>query len=117
MESNFKDDMQREEIRGIFALGLLAVLVSIRLGINLETIYIDWRPIILFFMDTTSFTWGVYAFFMVFAFSHDIFPIKFCKICYNVGRIALFSCISFLFLVAILIMIQFGIQVWLGPSM
>jgi len=73
------DPIKREEIRGLFTLSLLALLIVIRtewLKINLQakiTIgVIEWN--FLESVDTLIFCWIIYAFMMIFSFSDDIIP-------------------------------------------
>jgi hypothetical protein len=68
-----KDDRKDEEIRGIFVLGLLAVLASIRVQsdkimVTVGQISIDFMP----FLNITLVLWSFYAIFMVFGLSEDI---------------------------------------------
>jgi hypothetical protein len=66
--------LAREEIRGLFTLGLLAVVTSIRIqnpsGISL---IIDGKPYyITGLIDWMIFLWSFYAFFMILGLSDDI---------------------------------------------
>jgi hypothetical protein len=67
-----KDQYRKEELRGIFVLGLLAVLVTFRFAQTTESIMFsfgqasfDLVPI----LDITIAFWSLYAFFMVIGFS------------------------------------------------
>lgn len=67
----------REEIRGIFALGLLAVITAVRIqyiALNRDiTILIEGTPQnITPFFDAMILLWSLYAFFMVLGVSDDI---------------------------------------------
>lgn len=64
---------RKEEIRGLFVLGLLAVLSSIR--VQNETMMVSIGQIsinIIPFLDITIILWSFYAFFMVFGLSEDM---------------------------------------------
>jgi len=68
------DDNQKvEEIRGLFVLGLLAVMIVIRyqnpkLPVTIGAISFDLTP----FLNTTIILWSLYAFTMVLGLSSDI---------------------------------------------
>lgn len=62
-----------EEIRGLYVLGLLAVLASIRIQQSTMNIKIGTSEYsVLPFLDITILLWSLYAFFMVLGFSEDI---------------------------------------------
>ena len=72
-ESLPKGVLYREEIRGLFTLGLLAVAASIRIQNKEITLTINGNPYnITVFFDTMIFLWSLYAFFMVLGLSDDI---------------------------------------------
>lgn len=77
----FEYDLRREEVRGIFTLGLLAIFVTIRYLSGLPEItqvgLFSNVPIHLI-LDLVIFTWAFYAFCMVFALSGDILPKSVC---------------------------------------
>jgi len=90
--SDLKDDMKREELRGLFTLGLMAVLITLRLNLKPEYTLQIWEfrgiPFVSI-MDIILTTWGLYAFFMVFSYSPDIFSIKTCKKFKALGQLCL----------------------------
>ena len=91
----------REEIRGIFALGLLAVVTTVRIqyiALNRDiTILIDGKPQnITPFFDAMIVLWSLYAFFMVLGISDDIIGEKACRGLRRISRYYLY--ISFLIL-------------------
>jgi hypothetical protein len=66
-------EYRREELRGLFTLGLLAVLVVIRfqnekLPVKIGQSSIDFIP----FINFTIILWSLYAFFMVLGLSDDV---------------------------------------------
>jgi len=64
---------KREELRGLFVLGLLAVIASIRIQSDEITIAIEQKSYeVTIFLDIMLFLWSFYAFFMVLALSEDI---------------------------------------------
>jgi hypothetical protein len=63
----------REEIRGLFALGLLAVVASIRIQNSEITMMVDETSYdVTVFLDVVLVLWSFYAFFMVLGLSQDI---------------------------------------------
>jgi hypothetical protein len=91
----------REEIRGLFALGLLAVVTTVRiqyLALNREiAIPINGTQYVVTpFFDVMIILWSLYAFFMVLGISDDIIGEKACKGLRSVSRYYLY--ISFLIL-------------------
>lgn len=66
-------DIKKEEIRGLFVLGLLAVLASVRLQYNSLMVNIGQGSFnLLVFFDFTIVFWSLYAVFMVFGLSADM---------------------------------------------
>lgn len=64
---------RREELRGLFVLGLLAVVASIRIQSKEMTIIISEKSYnVSIFLDIMLILWSFYAFFMVLGFSEDI---------------------------------------------
>jgi hypothetical protein len=64
---------KREELRGLFVLGLLAVVASIRIQSKEMTIIISEKSYdVTVFLDIMLILWSFYAFFMVLGFSEDI---------------------------------------------
>jgi hypothetical protein len=68
-----KDNLKTEEIRGLFVLGLLAVLASIRLQYDKMMVIIGQVSFdIIPFINLTIGLWSLYAFFMVLGLSEDV---------------------------------------------
>lgn len=66
-------DLRKEEIRGLFVLGLLAVLSSIRIQNSTMMVTIGQLSFnIIPLLDITIVLWSFYAFFMVFGLSEDM---------------------------------------------
>jgi len=91
----YRIDLHREEVRGVFALGIVATLFLVKdylsfqypYGSTLFTVYVN-LPIIL---------WIIYAFFMAIAVSDDIFSDIAIRICVAGGRACFQSGIMYLF--------------------
>lgn len=102
----------REEIRGIFALGLLAVATSVRIqymALNRDiTILIDGKPQdITPFFDAMIILWSLYAFFMVLGISDDIIGEKASRGLRRISRYYLY--VSFLILGLIAIVFYYAL--------
>ena len=72
-----KEEFRKEELRGIFALGLLAVLVSFRYAQGHDTIMFNFGAgsfDLVPMLDITIALWSLYAFFMVIGLSVDELP-------------------------------------------
>ncbi|HUW47236.1 MAG TPA: hypothetical protein VMW36_00645, partial [Patescibacteria group bacterium] len=68
---------KREELRGLFVLGLLAVVASIRIQNNEIIIVVEQKSYNLaLYLDVMLFLWSLYAFFMVLGLSEDIIDKK-----------------------------------------
>jgi hypothetical protein len=77
----------REEIRGIFALGLLAVLTTVRIQCQNITIPIKGTQYIITpFFDYLIILWSLYAFFMVLGISDDIIGKEACLALRKISR-------------------------------
>jgi hypothetical protein len=64
---------KREELRGLFVLGLLAVVASVRIQSKNITFIINGNPYdVAVFLDIMLITWSFYAFFMILGLSEDI---------------------------------------------
>ncbi len=64
---------KNEEIRGLFVLGLLAVLTSVRVQYSKMEVVIGQSTFdVVVFFDLTILFWSFYAFFMVFGLSEDM---------------------------------------------
>jgi len=64
---------KREELRGLFVLGLLAVVASIRIQSKEVSMIIEEKSYdVVLFLDIMLIMWSFYAFFMVLGFSEDI---------------------------------------------
>jgi len=67
------DENRKEELRGLFTLGLLAVLVAVRLQneklmVTIGQSSLDFIP----FVNMTIIMWSLYAFFMILGLSDDV---------------------------------------------
>jgi len=72
-KSSSRSYLRREEIRGLFALGLLAVVASIRIQNSEITMMVDETSYnVTVFLDVVLLLWSFYAFFMVLGLSQDI---------------------------------------------
>ena len=66
-------ELKKEEVRALFVLGLLAVLVTMRIQVKEMNLTVDNTQLNIFpFLDITLATWSLYAFFMVIGWSEDI---------------------------------------------
>lgn len=64
---------RREELRGLFVLGLLAVVASIRIQNNEIVLIVEQKSYnVAPYLDIMLFLWSFYAFFMVLGLSEDI---------------------------------------------
>ncbi len=73
---------KNEEIRGLFVLGLLAVLTSVRVQYSKMEVTIGQSTFdVVPFFDLTILFWSFYAFFMVFGLSEDMLGRDLAKIC------------------------------------
>jgi len=105
-EDNVNQNMKREEIRGLFTLGLMAILVTLRLNLPYNyaiTIGELKNYQVCPTIDSVLVTWGLYAFFMIFAYSSDLFSPKTCNRIKKIGQACLGASILILSLVAILV--------------
>lgn len=83
----------REEIRGLFTLGLLAVVATVRIQYQNREITVlinGMQYVITPFFDVMIILWSFYAFFMVVGISDDIIGQKASKIFRNVSRYYLY---------------------------
>jgi Flp pilus assembly protein TadB len=84
----------REEIRGLFALGLLAIVVSIRIQYQDKEITVPingMNYVVTPFFDAMILLWSFYAFFMVMGISDDIIGEKASSIFRSISRYYLYS--------------------------
>jgi hypothetical protein len=87
--------MRREEIRGIFTLGLMAILITLRVSQHEITLEIMGQVYIFTeIIDVTLICWGIYAFAMMIWLSPEIFPKNVCDFSYMMG--ILFLLLSFI---------------------
>jgi type IV secretory pathway TraG/TraD family ATPase VirD4 len=110
-------EMRREEVRGLFALGLVAITVTLRYASGLPSTissgFFSNIPI-LSILDGVILTWGLYAFFMVFAFSGDFLPKSLSDMFRNLARFCLILSLVFLTFAAALVgVVNMGISVWI----
>jgi hypothetical protein len=97
----------REEIRGLFTLGLLAVLAAVRIqyiALNKEiTILINGKQYaVTVFFDWMIFLWSFYAFFMILGISDDIIGEKASKGLRRASRYYLYASFVVLGMLAVL---------------
>jgi len=79
-------DWQREEVRGLFTLGLMAILITLRVTQTEITINLFGHSyIITEIIDITLVCWGIYAFLIVVWLSSDWLPKRWCDLSYVVG--------------------------------
>lgn len=99
-------EWRREELRGLFTLGLMAILITLRIG-QRELVFTIMGQSYIFtqFVDITLACWGVYAFMMIVSFSTDIFDQRMCKISRAIGLS--FLAITFIFYYAMVLVIAF----------
>ncbi|RSN72677.1 hypothetical protein [Candidatus Methanodesulfokora washburnensis] len=81
-KETLKDKLRIEEIRGVFVLGLLAVLVSIRFGYKELLIYAGgpYFNLISGLIDITIVFWFLYAYLMVLGISEDVIGKKYSEL-------------------------------------
>jgi hypothetical protein len=73
---------KKEEIRGLFVLGLLAVLTSVRVQYSKMNVTIGQSSFdVIVFFDLTIIFWSFYAFFMVFGLSEDMLGKSIAEVC------------------------------------
>jgi hypothetical protein len=76
-ESQTPTSFRKEELRGLFSLGLLAVAAAIRIqNIQINLVIGETTHNVTPFFDVTIILWSFYAFFMVLGLSDDIIGIK-----------------------------------------
>lgn len=96
--------MRREEIRGIFTLGLMAILITLRVSQHEITLEIMGQVYIFTeIIDVTLICWGIYAFAMMIWLSPEIFPKNVCKFSYVMGILFLFLSFTLYYLTAFVI--------------
>ncbi len=81
-----EEEWRREELRGLFTLGLMAILITLRIGQH-EIVFpiMGQNYIFTGVIDFTLACWGVYAFLMIVSFSTDFFPERVCRASYAIG--------------------------------
>jgi len=73
---------KNEEVRGLFVLGLLAVLTSVRIQFSKMDVTIGQSSFnVIVFFDLTIVFWSFYAFFMVFGLSEDMLGKSIAEVC------------------------------------
>jgi hypothetical protein len=83
VSSEHSRETKKEEIRGIFVLGLLAVLASVRVQYSTMMVNIgrsSFEAIV--FLDFTIVLWSFYALFMVFGLSEDMIGKTVARVCF-----------------------------------
>ena len=98
-QENELSDERREELRGLFTLGLMAVLITLRVTKTEITFYLFGQIYIMTgIIDIALVLWGLYALLMVIWLSNDWLPKKICSIAYAFGTsMLIFSFILFYF--------------------
>jgi hypothetical protein len=80
-------ETKKEEIRGLFVLGLLAVLTSVRVQYSKMPVTIGQSSFdVVVFFDLTILFWSFYAFFMVFGLSEDMLGKSIAEVCRGVAK-------------------------------
>ena len=98
---------RREEIRGLFVLGLLAVIASVRIQNDEIMVIIDEHSYnVVIFLDVMIVLWSFYAFFMVLGLSEDIIGKKASSMFRENSATYLYF--SFLFLVFLSILLVYS---------
>ena len=83
-------EIKKEEIRGLFVLGLLAEIASVRVQYGSMTVTVGQATYnVSVFLDFTIVLWSFYAFFMVFAFSGDMLGETLSDICKDIAKMFL----------------------------
>jgi hypothetical protein len=81
---------RREELRGIFTLGLMAILITLRVSQQEITLEIMGQVYIFTgIIDVTLICWGIYAFAIIIWLSTEIFPPNVCNFSYVTGIVFL----------------------------
>jgi predicted Kef-type K+ transport protein len=102
-----KDKLRIEEIRGVFILGLLAILVSIRFKYEDFPVNIGQFSFNLIgLVDITIGFWILYAYFMILGVSEDILGKKFSEQFLNLSRFFLFLYFVFLGIILSIIVLN-----------
>lgn len=112
-----QESYRREELRGLFTLGLMAILIALRIAQT--QIVFSFQPLfdrsynVTSVVDLTLVMWGIYAFMMVVSLSSDVLPERLCRFCHLIG--VLFLGLSFLFYYIIAIAIAQSLPLpWSG---
>lgn len=91
---------EREERRGLFTLGLMAILITWRISQTKIVLgNLEFTSVI----DFVLALWGMYAFLMIVSFSTDLLPERVCDVAYGVGL--LFLAFSFVFFFVLVVAI------------
>ena len=78
----------REELRGLFVLGVIATLISARPYYESVEIPFGFIPVeVTLFADFILILWGLYTFFMAVSYSGDFLPGYLCDIYNRIGRV------------------------------
>ena len=94
---------RREEIRGLFTIGILAILMSYRLqDKELEFTYLEKSFNLTFLIDITIVLWVLYGICMIFSFSDDIFGEGFIIIFKNLGKYFMTLSLAFFIIISII---------------
>jgi len=94
---------RREEIRGLFLIGILAILIAYRSqGQKLIFYYSKVEYDLTWIVDMTILFWVLYGIFMVFAFSEDILGEGFSSFFDTIGKVILHFSLVFLIVVSLI---------------
>lgn len=87
MSKELSKGTKKEEIRGLFVLGLLAVLASVRVQYSTMMVNIGQSSFdIIVFFDLTIVLWSFYAFFMIFGLSEDMIGKTMASVCIDTAK-------------------------------
>jgi hypothetical protein len=104
MSENEEKEWRREELRGLFTLGLMAILITLRIGQHEIVLPIMGQNYIFTgVVDFTLASWGVYAFLMIVSFSTDFFPERICEVSHEIGLVFLFLTIAMYYVIVMVI--------------
>lgn len=106
MSESEENRWRKEELRGIFTLGLMAILVALRISQPEITLQIAGQDIIVTeVIDFTLVLWGAYAIAMVISLSTEIIPENMCRFSYGLGLGFLFMSFAMYYLVALVLVL------------
>ena len=105
-------DTKREELRGLFTLGLMAILITLRVTQNEIIFYIFGQQYnMIGVIDVTLMFWGLYVLLMILWLSNDWLPKNLCDIAYQSG-IAMLALSFALFYITLIAMFSVVSMPW-----